>query len=125
NLWIVGDSGIIIYTTNSGVTWTKQTNSDKHTLYAIANVSGHGNVYAVGDSVILQAINYGISGYFKLATVHRFAFRGVAMYGTEAFIVGDSGYILHRDFIADALIADTVMNGGVNNFYDVAYANPF
>ncbi|MEP7236042.1 MAG: hypothetical protein ABI778_12175, partial [Ignavibacteriota bacterium] len=125
NLFVAGDSGIILYSTNGGVGWTKQSNSSKKRINAIAN-GGKTNIYAVGDTgTILQAINFGSSGYFAVSTAHKFGFHGVAMDTAEAFIVGDSGYILHRDVVADALLGDTIMNNGANAFYDVAYANPY
>ncbi len=125
NLFVTGDSGIILYSTNSGVGWTKQTNSNKNNINAIAN-GGKANMYAVGDNgTILQAVNFGSFGYFAITTSHKFSFNGVAMDTAEAFIVGDSGYVLHRDIVNNAFIADSVFNNGVNNFYDVAYANPY
>ncbi|MDP4237632.1 MAG: YCF48-related protein, partial [Bacteroidota bacterium] len=125
NLWMAGDSGIILYSTNSGIAWTKQSNTNKNNINAIAN-SGRPNVYAVGDNgTILQALNYGGFGYYAITTPHKFAFHGVAIDSAQAFIVGDSSYILHRDVPADLLISDTIMNGGANVFYDVALADPY
>lgn len=125
NLWVAGDSGIILYSTNSGAAWTKQSNTNKNNINAITN-GGKPNVYAVGDNgTILQALNYGGFGFYAITNSHKFSFHSVAMDTAEAFIVGDSGYILHRDIPADAFIADTMLNNGVNNFYDVAYMNPY
>ena len=125
NMWVAGDSGIILYSTNSGAAFTKQTNTNKNNINAIAN-GGKPNMYAVGDNgTILQALNFGSFGYFAITNSHKFSFHGVAMDTAQAFIVGDSGYVLHRDVVADVLIADTIFNNGVNNFYDVAYANPY
>ncbi len=125
DLFVAGDSGTILYSTNSGAGWTKETNSNTKNINCIAN-GGKQNMYAVGDSgTILQGINYGSTGYFKIATPHKFNFHAVAMDNAEAFIVGDSSYVLHRDIVADALIADSIFNNGANQFYDVAYANPY
>lgn len=125
DLFVAGDSGVILYSTNSGVNWTKETNNSTKNLNCIAN-GGRQNMYAVGDNgTILQGINFGSTGYFTISTPYKFSFHGVAMDTSEAFIVGDSGYVLHRDVVADAKISDSVFNGGVNAFYDVAFANPY
>jgi photosystem II stability/assembly factor-like uncharacterized protein len=126
NLWVAGDSGIILYSTNRGDSWTKQTNSSKRPVNAIANGYPRANVYAACDSgVILEAYNYGAGGYFALVNTHKFNLHGVVMGSTEAFIVGDSGYILHRNIVADTAFSDTIMDKGANTYYDVGYANPF
>jgi photosystem II stability/assembly factor-like uncharacterized protein len=126
NLWVAGDSGIILYTTNSGVAWTKQANTNKRPVNAIANGYPRANVYAACDSgIILQALNYGGGGYFPIVNNHKFNFHGVAMDTVEAFVVGDSGYILHRDVVNNVDLIDTIFDKGANAFYDVAYANPY
>ncbi|MFI5263808.1 MAG: YCF48-related protein [Candidatus Kapaibacterium sp.] len=126
NLWVAGDSGIILYSTNSGSAWSKQSNTSKRPVNAIANGYTRADVYAACDSgVILLAYNYGAGGYFAITNPHKFNFHGVAMNATDVFFVGDSGYILHRDVVANTDISDTIIDKGANIFYDIAYANPF
>jgi photosystem II stability/assembly factor-like uncharacterized protein len=98
---IVGDSGIILRSTDTGSTWSKIESSTVHNIYSVAiNAEGYG--YFVGEhGLIGKTTDFGqtwpsvtdTNAFGKFATTP-VTLRGVAIaYGDTAVVVGDSGAV--------------------------------
>lgn len=120
--WIVGNNGLIINTTNSGLTWTQQTSGETARLDRISMVDAN-NGWVVGFSdgsngVILNTTNGGTNWTQQTTGVPNLNMYGVFAYdATTAWVVGATGTILKT--IDSGSNWSTQISGTTNNILDV------
>jgi photosystem II stability/assembly factor-like uncharacterized protein len=92
--WVVGEFGIVMASSDGGVTWTQQHTPIESTLFGVRFADAkHG--FAVGiDAVILATDDGGATWRAVPPPVTQRSYYDVALRGTTGWIVGESGTIL-------------------------------
>ncbi len=92
NLIAVGENGIILKSSDKGVTWIYQTPFTGNSFYAGTGFDNHG-VFIAGDSTFVQSSDGGL--HWNISSDHQGTIRNVSIInGTSAYAVGDNGRIL-------------------------------
>jgi photosystem II stability/assembly factor-like uncharacterized protein len=94
HVWVVGEFGTIMASTDGGQTWTQQHSPVESTLFGVfAADAQHG--WAVGiDSVILRTSDGGATWALQPPPVAQRSFYDVMVRGDRGWIVGGSGTVL-------------------------------
>ena len=94
HVWIVGEFGTIMASTDGGRTWTQQHSPFESTLFGVHFTDAqHG--WAVGiDAVIVTTADGGVTWNVQPPPVRGRSFYDVVVRGTRGWIVGDSGTLL-------------------------------
>jgi len=94
-VWTVGEFGIIMASSDGGLTWGQQSGPFESTLFGVHFADAqHG--WAVGiDSVILRTEDGGATWMVEPPPVRQRSFYDVVVEGRRGWIVGDSGTVLH------------------------------
>ncbi|HWP67208.1 MAG TPA: YCF48-related protein [Candidatus Limnocylindria bacterium] len=94
HLWAVGEFGIIMTSSDGGLTWTQQHSPFESTLFGVHFVDAQRG-WAVGiDSVIITTVDGGATWTVQPPPVRGRSFYDVAIRGQRGWIVGDSGTLL-------------------------------
>lgn len=95
--WIVGEFGVILASTDGGLTWTAQKNPVQSTLFGVAFADGD-NGWAVGMSAVMLRTRDGGATWARVDIPKRPGFSlslyTVAVRGHNAWAIGDSGFLL-------------------------------
>jgi photosystem II stability/assembly factor-like uncharacterized protein len=122
-VFIVGDSGYVVRTYNGGGSYGRQTAASTKRLNGVGFNGSTG--YAVGDSgTLLKAFAYGSVGWSSLATGVHHNLYATANDTNDQWIVGDQGYVLHRDMHGDSTLSDSVF-GSALSFNSLIFSTPY
>jgi photosystem II stability/assembly factor-like uncharacterized protein len=95
--WIVGEFGVILTSTDGGLTWSAQKSPVQSTLFGVTFVDAN-NGWAVGMSAVMLRTRDGGATWQKLDIPKRPGFSlslyTVAVKGKNAWAIGDSGFLL-------------------------------
>lgn len=119
SVWIAGEDGVLLVSTNGGAAWTLPATGSTRHLRAVARAANTG--WAVGDGgTVLRTSNAGSSWTVQNAgSLQRL--RGVAVFDAQhAWAVGDDGLVLRT---VDGGANWTRHASGVGRLYAVAFAN--
>jgi len=95
--WTVGEFGIIMASTDGGLTWGQQRGPFESTLFGVYFADAQRG-WAVGiDSVILRTEDGGITWAVESSPVRQRSFYDVVVEGQHGWIVGDSGTVLRTN----------------------------
>ena len=119
SVWIAGEDGTLLVSTNGGAAWTLASTGSTRHLRAIARAANTG--WAVGDGgTVLRTNNAGSSWTAQNAGSLQ-ALRGAAVFDAQhAWAVGDGGLVLRT---VDGGANWTRHAGGVGRLYAVAFAS--
>ena len=94
HVWLVGEFGIILASSDGGATWTQQHSPFESTLFGVHFTDAqHG--WAVGiDSVIVTTTDGGATWTVQSPPVRSRSFYDVTIRGNRGWIVGESGTLL-------------------------------
>jgi photosystem II stability/assembly factor-like uncharacterized protein len=92
--WVVGEFGVIMASSDGGVTWTQQAAPVESTLFGVRFIDASRG-WAVGlDSTILRTEDGGATWHPQHAPVTGRSLFDVSIRGQQGWIVGDSGTVL-------------------------------
>ena len=119
SVWIAGEDGVLLVSTNGGAAWTVATIGSTRHLRAIARAANTG--WAVGDGgTVLRTSNAGATWTVQNADSLQ-TLRGVAVFDAQhAWAVGDGGLVLRT---VDGGANWKRHASGVNRLYAVAFAS--
>jgi photosystem II stability/assembly factor-like uncharacterized protein len=123
-IWLVGDAGNIVQTTNGGLTWSHQQSNVKSDLFSISALDTS-NLWAAGDNgLILRTTNGGIT-WDSLVGPTRVRLNALQMLSKSyGWIVGDSGVVLrYSGGTFTPVQNDRLIREGFNLYQN--YPNPF
>ncbi len=94
NLWIVGDLGVLLYSSNGGSSWIQQTTNTNYTLFSISFITANTG-WAVGDlGEIIHTTNAGISWLNQNSGTSKLLFGVTFKDLNNGWITGEDGLIL-------------------------------
>jgi len=94
HVWVVGEFGIVVASSDGGLTWHQQHTPVESTLFGVRFMDAHRG-FAVGiDSVILATDDGGETWRTVTPPVTQRSYFDVMLRGQNGWIVGDSGTIL-------------------------------
>ncbi|SFL96722.1 DUF6519 domain-containing protein [Variovorax sp. OV329] len=119
SVWVAGEDGVLLVSTNGGAAWTVATTGTTRHLRAIARAANTG--WAVGDGgTVLRTSNAGSTWTVQDAGGLQLL-RGVAVFDAQrAWAVGDGGLVLRT---VDGGATWTQHASGVDRLYAVAFAS--
>ncbi len=93
-LWLVGDLGVLLHTSNGGANWIQQTTNTTNTLLSISFVDGS-NGWAVGDlGILIHTTNGGVSWVSQNSGTSKLLFGVTFKDLNNGWITGEDGLIL-------------------------------
>ncbi len=94
HVWVVGEFGIVIASSDGGRTWQQQRTPIESTLFGVRFIDANRG-FAVGiDSVILATTDGGATWKTVAPPVMQRSYYDIAIRGQNGWIVGDSGTVL-------------------------------
>ena len=94
NLWLVGDLGVLLHTSNGGINWIQQTTNTINTLLSICFVDGN-NGWAVGDlGELIHTTNGGNTWIKQISGTTKLLFGVTFKDINNGWITGEDGLIL-------------------------------
>ena len=119
SVWIAGEDGTLLVSTDGGATWTLAESGSTRHLRAIARAVNTG--WAVGDGGTVLRTNNAGSSWTVQASGSLQTLRGVAVFDAQhAWAVGDGGLVLRT---ADGGASWTRHAAGVDRLHAVAFAS--
>ena len=91
-VWLVGDSGTILYAPTTFGGWSQQTSNVLVTLFSISRVSGTSELFAVGaGGVVIHSLDGGSSWTSQLSPTSESFFFAGGLADTNFFAAGQAG----------------------------------
>jgi len=95
-VWLVGDSGTILYAPTTFGGWSQQTSNVLVTLFSISRVSGTSELFAVGaGGVIIHSLDGGSAWTSQLSPIPDALFFAGGLADTNFFAAGQAGTGAH------------------------------
>jgi len=121
NATLVGEDGVILKTTDNGLTWSEQTSGVVNTLYGNASFNADTGLAVGENGVVLKTFNGGADWSIITSGVTA-VLRDVSVAGTQnAVVCGDSGTILLSTDYGDTW--SIVTSNTANNLKDIAFVD--
>lgn len=121
-VFVVGVSGVILHSTDSGATWTKQTSGTTNTLEAVWGSSAD-DVFVVGTSGLVLHTTNGGAKWTQLSVPVAPSIYLYDVWGSSAsdvYIVGDKGSVLHG---SGTSFTSVTLPGGVSTFLNCVWGS--